>query len=142
MQEQEFLEVVDLIRKEDPRFAKGAYVFVRQGLDHTIRKLAEEKKIRRTRHVSGSELLEGIREFALDRYGPMAFTLLTEWGIKECRHFGEIVFQLVDYGVLGRTDEDKLEDFCGGYDFDAAFLSPFRPVKTLAGSSRSAGTSE
>lgn len=132
MQEHEFSEVVDLIRKEDSRFAKGAYVFVRQGLDHTIRKLDESEPDRKSRHVSGTELLEGMRDFALDRYGPMSYTLLTEWGVTECRHFGEIVFQLVDYGVLGRTPDDKLEDFCGGYDFDDAFLGPFRPDKRTA----------
>lgn len=142
MQEHEFSEVVELIRKESPRFAKGAYIFVRQGLDHTIRKLDELEPERRTRHVRGPELLEGFREFALDRYGPMAHTLMTEWGITECIHFGEIVFQLVDYGVLGKTDDDSLEDFRDGYSFDEAFLEPFRPSKKPVRGGRAAGRRE
>ncbi len=142
MQEHEFSEVIELIRKEDPRFEKGAYSFVRQALDFTIRRRDEQKSKPISRHVSGQELLEGMREFALDQYGPMAHTLFSEWGIKECRHFGEIVFQLVDYGVLGKTDEDSLEDFCHGYDFDAAFLEPFLPTKKPTKSRRSARSRE
>jgi uncharacterized repeat protein (TIGR04138 family) len=142
MQEHEFSEVIELIRKENPRFGKGAYVFVRQALDHTLRR-REEKKVKAvSRHVSGQELLEGIREFALDQYGPLAGTLLAEWNVAECRHFGEIVFQLVDYGVLGKTDDDKLEDFCDGYDFDQAFAEPFRPTKKDAKGRQSAKSRE
>lgn len=129
MQEHEFSEVIELIRKEDPRFGKGAYSFVRQALDFTIRRRDEKKPKPASRHVSGPELLEGMREFALEQYGPMARTLFKEWRIEECRHFGEIVFQLVDYGVLGKTEDDSLEDFCDGYDFDEAFLEPFLPKK-------------
>lgn len=140
MQEHEFSEVIDLIRKEDARFSKGAYHFVRQGLDYTLKKLDEEEPDRGSRHVSGPQLLEGFREFALDRYGPMTYTVLTEWGITECRHLGEIVFQLVDYGVLGKTENDKLEDFCDGYDFDGAFLEPFRPRKKPTTKGRAASS--
>lgn len=131
MQEHEFAEVIELIRKEDPRFGKGAYFFIRQALDYTIRRREEKKMKAESRHVGGPELLDGIREFALEQYGPMARTLFSEWNVGECRHFGEIVFQLVDYGVLGKTDDDKLEDFCDGYDFDEAFAEPFRPNKKL-----------
>lgn len=131
MQEHEFSEVIELIRKEDPRFEKGAYFFIRQALDYTIRRRDDQEEKPKTRHVSGEELLDGIREYALEQYGPMARTLFEEWNVEECRHFGEIVFQLVDYGVLGKTDDDSLEDFCDGYDFDEAFAAPFRPAKKL-----------
>lgn len=131
MQEQQFSEVVDLIRKEDPRFGKGAYRFVQQALDFTMRRRQKREPHSRSRHVSGQELLEGIREFALEQYGPMARLLFKEWGIEECHHFGEIVFQLVDYGVLGKTEDDKLEDFYGVYDFDEAFCDPFLPKSKL-----------
>src|SRR5690606_9311005 len=94
-----------------------------------IRRRKEKSPKAAQRHISGQELLEGMREYALDQYGPMTRTLFSEWGVNECRHFGEIVFQLVDYGVLGKTEDDKLEDFCDGYDFDQAFLKPFLPKK-------------
>lgn len=122
-----FAEVVDAIRKSDPRYEKGAYFFVRQGLDHTIKTLKDAPN-RANNHVTGQELLSGIREFALEQYGPMAYTLLNSWGIKRCEDFGEIVFNLVESGILGKTENDSRQDFSGGYNFEDAFLKPFRPA--------------
>jgi uncharacterized repeat protein (TIGR04138 family) len=141
MSTRDFAAVIDQIRLEDPRFDKGAYFFVRQALDHTLKgeKLKGGKKETAGRvesHVSGQELLEGIREFALEQYGPMAFALLEGWGLRRCEDFGEIVFHLVDYGVLGKTEQDQREDFTGGYDFREAFLRPFEPARGGAGEAR------
>ncbi|WP_309385063.1 Minf_1886 family protein [Cerasicoccus frondis] len=126
MAAKDFDEVVALIRKEDTRYDAGAYHFVRLGLDHTIKSLKDEPE-RETRHVSGQELLSGIRDYALEQYGPLAYTLLTHWGIKRCEDFGDIVFNLVEWGVLGKTENDQPEDFTNGYDFREAFLLPFEP---------------
>ncbi len=109
------------ILEKDGRYTAGAYLFVREALDHTVRQLEKP------RHVSGQELLEGMREYALKEYGPVAKRVLSEWGITECVDFGNIVFNLVNEGLLGKTDEDSIEDFMGGYDFTEAFLKPFRP---------------
>ncbi len=126
MQSSNFSEVLDLIRQEGSRFDKNAYYFVRQALDHTLRDYAE-KGGRSSLHVSGPELLEGIRAYALDQYGPLALTVLHNWNVRCCGDFGEIVFQLVDYGVLGKTEHDKMDDFANVYDFEEVFLHPFRP---------------
>ncbi len=61
--------------------------------------------------MSGKELLEGIREYALNEFGPMTLALLREWGIHACEDFGNIVFNLVEHGVLAKTEEDTREDF-------------------------------
>lgn len=114
-------ELLAPILKADKRYNVEAYLFVREGLDHTVRKLAKP------RHVSGQELLEGIREFALKEYGPVTKRVLSEWGINECRDIGNIVFNLVNEGLLGKTDEDSIEDFMDGYDFTEAFIHPFLP---------------
>lgn len=130
----DFAEVIDLIQREDPRYEKGAYYFVRQALDHTLKNLSSGETQRSGSHVSGQELLDGIRKFALEQYGPMTMTLLDYWHIRQCSDFGDIVFNLVDYGVLGKTDNDQPEDFQEGYDFRDAFEKPFlpnRPVKAL-----------
>ena len=121
-----FDEVIAEIRANDPRFERGAYYFVRQGLDFTLRERKDEVG-GPDRHVSGQELLEGMRAYALEQYGPLALTLLHAWGVRQCEDFGTIVFQLVDRKVLGKTDRDKPEDFAGGYDFEEAFAKPFRP---------------
>ncbi|MEO0794015.1 MAG: Minf_1886 family protein [Verrucomicrobiota bacterium] len=132
MPEKDFNEVVSLIRKEDPRYDAGAYHFVRLGLDHTIKQLKDDPEIE-TRHVTGQELLSGIRDYALDQYGPLAYTLLTHWGLRKCEDFGDIVFNLVEWGVLGKTENDQPEDFANGYDFREAFLLPFEPKNRRLG---------
>jgi uncharacterized repeat protein (TIGR04138 family) len=77
--------------------------------------------------VRGQELLDGLRQFALDQFGPLAKTVLNYWGVQRGEDFGEIVFNLVEVGILGKTDEDSRADFKGGYDFDVAFVKPFQP---------------
>jgi uncharacterized repeat protein (TIGR04138 family) len=114
-------ELLQGILTRDPRYTGDAYVFVRAGLDYTVRRL------KNPRHVSGQELLDGIREFALMEFGPMTKTVLNEWGIQRTEDVGEIVFNMVETGLLGKTDKDSRADFANGYDFDEAFRKPFRP---------------
>jgi uncharacterized repeat protein (TIGR04138 family) len=130
MQDLDFAEIVDLIRKEDARYDKRAYFFVRQGLDHTVKNLkkADAERAQKSPHVSGRELLEGLRAFALDQFGPLAKTVLDSWGVRRCADFGEIVFNLIDYKVFSKTENDRREDFADVYDFDEAFVKPFRPA--------------
>lgn len=118
-----------MIRKDDPRYKRGAYYFLRQALDYSLKELHKDGKLDRTNHLTGQQLLEGIRLYAIDQYGPMARTVFENWGVRECRDFGNIVFNLVDCKVLGKTDQDRPEDFDGGYSFSAAFDKPFRPEK-------------
>jgi uncharacterized repeat protein (TIGR04138 family) len=130
MQDSEFAEVVALIRKDDPRFHRKAYEFVRLGLDHTVKDLRKRDAGRadRSRHVSPRELLEGLRGFALEQFGPMAKTVLNSWGVEQCPDFGAIVFNLIEYKVFSKTETDRLEDFAAIYDFEAAFVKPFLPA--------------
>jgi len=137
MQDPDFAEIVSLICKEDPRFDRKAYDFVRLGLDHTVKELKkkETSRVARSRHVSGPELLEGLRAYALDQYGPLAKTVLEAWGIRHCTDFGDIVFNLIDYNVFSKTENDRREDFADIYTFDEAFVKPFLPAKPLRGPS-------
>ena len=118
--------MVKEIYEKDSRYGKGAYYFIREALDHTLKNIEKEKS-KTKGHVSGTQLLDGIRDYALDRFGPMTLTLMDHWNIRQCRDFGNIVFNLVDFGILGRTENDSLEDFEGGYSFDEAFELPFMP---------------
>ncbi len=126
MQEAPFREVVRRICRKDPRYAPEAYLFVRETLDFTARML-EKPQEGLGRHVSGQELLEGVRAFALQQFGPMALTVLEAWGIRRTEDVGEIVFNLVETGKLGKTENDTRGDFAGGYDFQKAFGDPFLP---------------
>ena len=118
-------DLLEKVLKKDPRYAPEAYHFVRDGLDFTVRKL------KKPRHVSGQELLDGMREFAIKEFGPVSKRVLSEWGIKECVDFGNIVFNLVNEGLLGKTDDDSIEDFTSGYDFHEAFILPYRPKEPV-----------
>lgn len=126
MQEIDFDEAVELILARDPRFSRGAYTFVREALDYTQKLIGKEAR-GHIRHVSGQELLDGIRQLALQQFGPMAMTVFEEWGVHNCRDFGEIVFNMVEIGLLAKTDKDTRADFQDGYDFVDAFRKPFWP---------------
>ncbi len=89
----------------------------------------EKKAKGEVRHVSGQELLAGIRSYALEQFGPMAQMVLNEWGIQNCEDFGELVFNMVETNLLAKTTEDSREDFKNGYDFFEAFRRPFLPKK-------------
>ena len=114
-------ELLEGILARDPRYTAEAYALVRAGLDYTVRRLEKP------RHVSGQELLDGIREFALAEFGPMTKTVFNGWGINRTEDIGEIVFNMVETGLLGKTEKDSRADFANGYDFDEAFRKPFRP---------------
>jgi uncharacterized repeat protein (TIGR04138 family) len=127
--EKDFNAVVKAILKENPRFKKGAYHFVREGLDYTMRNLHKSKVLGQSRHVTGQQLAHGIRQYALEQYGPLALTVLNYWGIERTNHFGEIVFELIEFKVLGKTENDQLDHFSDLFDFKEAFEKPFHPNK-------------
>ena len=130
MQEINFDEAVELIFARDSRYPREAYVFVREALDFTQKLVGKETR-GAIRHVSGQELLDGIRRFALGQFGPMAVTVFEEWGVNNCGDFGEIVFNMVEIGLLAKTEKDTRDDFQNGYDFTDAFRKPFWPESKL-----------
>ena len=135
MQNPDFGEIVALICKEDTRFDRKAYDFVRLGLDHTVKELRKKDagRAERSRHVTGPELLDGLRIYALDQYGPLAKTVLNAWGVRRCRDFGDIVFNLIEYNVFSKTENDHREDFADIFEFDDAFVKPFQPARRSLG---------
>ena len=128
-----FDEELEKIVAQDPRFTREAYGFVREALDHTQKIVGKPPKDDLPRHVSGQQLLGGIRDYALQQYGPMTLTVLNEWGLHRCEDFGEIVFNMVENSLLAKTEQDSREDFKGGYNFEDAFRKPFLPTKPLTG---------
>jgi len=100
---------------EDPRYRVEAYIFVMNGLEYTL------AKMRRAGHLTGRELTEGLRDYARMKFGLMARTVFEHWGVTRTEDFGAIVFKMVDEGILGKTDQDSIEDFKDVYDFTEAF---------------------
>jgi uncharacterized repeat protein (TIGR04138 family) len=126
-----FDETLEKILQLDLRYHREAYLFVREALDHTHKMIAKGRK-ENIRHVTGQELLAGIREFALQQFGPMTMMVFSEWGVHSCEDFGEIVFNMVEHRLLKKTEQDSRADFKGGYDFTEAFRQPFLPARSAS----------
>jgi uncharacterized repeat protein (TIGR04138 family) len=126
-----FSEVVEQICDKDSRYAPDAYHFVQEGLNHTLKSLKRGGQ-HAHRHVSGQELLHGLREFALKEYGPMSKAVLNEWGLKITDDFGQVVFNLVNASVLGKNETDSPNDFKNVFTFEEAFVKPFAPRRPVA----------
>jgi uncharacterized repeat protein (TIGR04138 family) len=131
--------IVQLVQ-EDKRYKLDAYLFVFEALHFAQEELrmgreaASEPLPGETpekmenpvgRHVTGQELCEAIRQYALRQYGYMAKTVLNSWGVYTTRDFGEIVFNLIKIGQMRKTPEDRIEDFDHVYDFQTAFVDQF-----------------
>lgn len=120
-----FSDCVDQILVDDTRYERDAYFFLRDALEATT-KAKRHGKVQPGTHVTPSELLDGFRKHTLREFGPMGVTVLEYWGIHSCEDVGHMVFNLVGAGVFGKTDHDSIDEFRGGYDFDEAFVRPFR----------------
>jgi uncharacterized repeat protein (TIGR04138 family) len=129
MQKIGFAEALDSIVASDPRYQRDAYVFLRDALDFTTK---QQKKIKgvTVRHVTGPELLDGVRRYALKEFGPMVMTVFDNWGIHSCEDIGNMVFNLIGAGIFGKTEQDSIEDFKNVYDFREVFVRPFAPTKS------------
>jgi uncharacterized repeat protein (TIGR04138 family) len=111
-------------KTRDSQYSAEAYGFLLEALDKTRRELEREG------HVSAGELLTGIEALASERYGPLAALVFEDWGIKSGGDFGNMVYELVDKGVLGRKEEDSIDDFLGGKPYRLIFEEDyFEPDK-------------
>ncbi len=109
-----------ILIKNDPRYHPEAYNFVYEALDYTLKYVITPRS-RSNQHVTGQELLEGARRHAIDQFGCLAQLVLTSWGIKGTSDIGEIVFNLVEYDLMGKQESDSKLDFFNIYSFDEAF---------------------
>jgi uncharacterized repeat protein (TIGR04138 family) len=129
MQALPYEHAIESIVKRDPRFNPGAYIFLKEALDFTLQQVNDANQ-GKPRHVSGAELLGGFRDLALQQFGPMAITLLSEWGIHSTADVGDMVFLLIEEQVFGKQESDSKEDFVDVYTFQQAFAEPFLPRAT------------
>lgn len=132
----------DPLRKlalKDGRYAPEAFKFLFDSLDHAVKLAGREQKEGPERHVTGQELLAGMRQHAIEQFGPLAGQVWRAWGIRDTLDWGRIVFLLVDEGLLNRQETDSIEDFRAGFDFDEAFVRAYRPQLPPELFSRSAG---
>ena len=135
MQEVNFELGLERILAKDSRYSREAYSFIREALDFTQKQISRDNRDV-IRHITGQELLDGTRRYALQQFGPMTVMVFEDWGVKRCTDFGEIVFNMVDAGLLAKTEKDSREDFQNGYDFTEAFRKPYLPEGKSAGKAK------
>ncbi len=128
---EDFLAKVQALSRAEGRYAVGAYLFLFEALEFTL------KRIGKRRHVSGQELLTGIKDYALANYGAMGRAVFNQWGIHDSKDFGRIVFSLVEAGLMSKTDTDSLADFEHGFDFADVFEKRYVPSPPLRPNKRS-----
>ncbi len=135
-------ETIAKLLKEDRRYPLEAYIFVFEALNFAQTELGMgsetpsepsgsepgEEDPGPQRHVTGQELCQAIRQFAVEQYGYMAKLVLGNWGLRSTGDFGNIVFNLIRIGQMRKTPHDRREDFDDVYDFDSAFREQFRIV--------------
>src|ERR1700745_835975 len=131
MQKIGFAEALESGLGRDTRYHRDGYIFLRDALDFTTK---QQKKVKgvSVRHVTGPELLDGVRHYALKEFGPMVMTVFENWGIHSCEDIGNMVFNLIGAGIFGKTEEDSIDDFRNVYAFDEVFVKPFAPAKPAA----------
>ena len=122
-----FNEAVALAVAKKESYRPEGYQFLRESLEATLKKRSKSKQQPVSAHVSAEELLDGFKRMALKEFGTMAPTVLNYWGITSCRDIGEMVFNLIEAGAFGRTENDRIDDFERGFDFHDAFIAPFLP---------------
>ena len=125
--------LAELLRR-DRRYHRDAYFFVFEALRFAQDQLgfgaslASDVEDEQQRHVTGQQLCESIRRYAVEQYGLMAKSVLNEWGVRSTRDFGEIVFSLIDIGQMKKTDTDRREDFDDVFDFNTGLRDAFQPI--------------
>jgi len=115
-----------MLALKDGRYSPEAFRFLFEALPHAVRLAGKEKAEGTEKHVTGQEVLAGMRAHASQVFGPLAAAVWRSWGVRETLDWGRIVFLLVDNGLLNRQESDTIEDFRSGFDFDEVFVRRYQ----------------
>jgi len=123
-----------LLALKDGRYAFEAFRFLFEALPVAVRMAGKDTAEGAERHVTGQEVLAGMRAHAAQLFGPLAGAVWRSWGVRETLDWGRIVFLLVDNHLLNRQDNDTIDDFRAGFDFEEVFVRQYRiPLPDPAG---------
>ena len=120
----------------DSRYPADAYQFIEDALNYAADSLALELQEydltydnldpfdfenNRQRHFTGEQLCEAIRLHAINQFGYLAKVVLRAWNIDSTSCFGDLVYNLIDVGLLSKSESDARSDFDNVYQFDDVF---------------------
>jgi uncharacterized repeat protein (TIGR04138 family) len=120
MPEIDLYEKLADLAEESGTYHANAFIFVLSAIERT------RATLKRQGHIKGGELCEAARDLAIREYGPAAKMVLNGWGIESTLDIGKIVFLMVDEGLLSKTEDDSLDDFRDGFDFETEFVEKYR----------------
>jgi uncharacterized repeat protein (TIGR04138 family) len=123
--------LLEKIIAKDPRYPLDAYLFVSMAVNLISKEIMSKRKTARTRHITGLQLLNGMRQLLLGKYGCMTIDVLNAWNIHCTDDVGNIVFNLAEIKLLGTSENDSREDFHNRFSFHTAFVLPFTPGKRV-----------
>lgn len=112
---------IEKIAREDGRFPVDALRFIHEGLGYAVKKMGDEPD-----HISGQRLCYSLGELALEKWGRLAKMVLNNWGIKTTRHFGDIVYLMIENKWMSAQPDDSIDDFNNVYDFETVFKKDFK----------------
>ena len=118
-------QVVRKLALEDGRYAAEAFEFIFESLESAVRLAGREHSEGKKRHITGQELVDGLRHEARRLFGPLGAHVWRSWGVHRTLDWGHIVFLLVREGLLNRREEDSIEDFRNDFDFDEFFVDGY-----------------
>ncbi|MEM0924440.1 MAG: Minf_1886 family protein [Planctomycetota bacterium] len=132
------LQAMRRLLKDDARYKYEAYQFVREALQFAHENLPEFSTKARPdslepsgpKHITGQQLCEACRKYAVEQYGYLARMVLSTWGVRSTSDFGEIVYNLIRIEQMKKSDSDRREDFNEVYSFDGAFEPDFHLSKS------------
>lgn len=120
------IQRIEKLINTDKRYKLQAYLFIMAALDDTLKKLGKSPADPAPkRQVTGQELSHGIKDLAVREYGPMAKMVFENWGVRSTRDFGNIVYNLIGIGLMGKSETDTLDDFNGVFDFEQEFVEKY-----------------
>jgi len=126
------LQAMRDLLEEDPRYKLEAYQFIREALQYAHEHVLGSPEATTTpsgemtpRHITGQQLCEACRLYAIEQYGYLSKMVLAKWGVHSTSDFGEIVYNLIRIEQMRKSDSDQREDFDDLYTFDEAFEPDF-----------------
>lgn len=125
MQNVGFYETVKRIMYKDRRYHFDSYAFVNDAVIYTVKKFESQRSTGESKHVSGEELIVGVLEYATKMFGPLAYEVFCEWNIKDGISIGNVVFNMLEFGLLSKTEEDSIDDFNITTNFEKSLSAQF-----------------
>ena len=111
--------------ESDRRFALETYRFMQEALEYAVCVGATEDSETDDDdvfasddegHVTGQDLCYAVAEYAVREYGYLAKDVLAQLGLRKTSDIGDVVYNMIRFGFMTKSDRDRREDFDDVFD--------------------------